>query len=334
MFCRESLLPVVETATRVEDGTPVVFGEIWPWYVDEGLVEGDNETIAVGSSELDDPGVNGDELAALLDEREAAGTEDGVAGLVRPGVDGARALAADEDKLDAFVVKGDNVSVGVVDVYGVREDPDTARDDELNEPAIAAVEDEEGIGEGTRVGVDIVEVVMVGVEDGIEDGMNEEREGNVVAASEGVLEVELGVDVKVEVGEVEGDGEVEIVCSLAVEEIPFPNGAWIEGALDVVGAVEDVGTLDDASAVEDVHSQAGVTGMTVNRPSSSSSSSSPPPPPSFRRAVGVSDTVGAVDDMILAAVGRLDDAASWPGVSERVIGLAKHDQAMAKRAAK
>lgn len=115
---------------------------------------------------------------------------------------------------------------------------------------------------------------------------------------------------------------------MAAEEAAFPNGSWIEEALDVVAAIEDVGTVEDASAVEEVNSHVGVTGMTVNPPSSSAS------PPSFRRAVGVSETVGAFDDTPLATIAPLDDSASWPGTSERAIGPAEHDHARVKRAAK
>lgn len=35
MCCRESLLSVVETATGLEDGTPVVCKEVGGWYVED-----------------------------------------------------------------------------------------------------------------------------------------------------------------------------------------------------------------------------------------------------------------------------------------------------------
>lgn len=98
--------------------------------------------------------------------------------------------------------------------------------------------------------------------------------------------------------------------------------------LEVVAAIGSVGTVEDASAVEEVNSHVGVTGMTVNPPSSSAS------PPSFRRTVGASGTIGAVDDTTLATIAPLDDPAPWPGASERAIGPAEHDQARVKRAAK
>ena len=45
MCCRESLLSVVDTATGVEDGTPVVSREVGGWYV-EDLARGEEETVS------------------------------------------------------------------------------------------------------------------------------------------------------------------------------------------------------------------------------------------------------------------------------------------------
>lgn len=159
--------------------------------------------------------------------------------------------------------------------------------------------------------------------------MDEEVEIDGVATSDGCVATELGLEVEVDVGEVAKDGAIELVCSMAVEEIAFPASTWVEVVLDVAGSDDDDDTVEDASAVEDVNNHEGVTGMTVNPPSSSLSS-----PLSFRRGAGVSDTVREVEDTVLMTSGTVDDAASCPGASERAIGPAEHGQARAKRVAK
>lgn len=223
----------------------------------------------------------------------------------------------------------EDVSGGVDEVLGVEEDPVTTAGREIDAPAIVVDEDGEGMREDTRVDVEAV-VDTVDEDCGVEDGIDEEREGDVVAASEGgaELELELGLEVEVEVGEVDEDGTVELDSSLAVDESAFPVSAGVKEELDVVGAVEGGSSVEDASTVEDVSSQEGVTGMTVNPPSSSSS------PLSFWRAAGAPNTIEVVDDKTFVASGTLDGTASWPGASERAIGPAEQDHARAKKAVK
>jgi hypothetical protein len=110
-------------------------------------------------------------------------------------------------------------------------------------------------------------VDAVDEEGGVEDRMDKGVEGDVVAVSEG-RELELGLEVEVEIGNVDEGGMVELDSSLVVDDTALPNRAGFKAELDVVGAV------DDASMVEDVSSHVGVTGMTVNPPSSSSSPAS------------------------------------------------------------
>ena len=53
MCCRESLLSVAETATGVEDGTPVVCREVGSWYVEDfARVEEENVFFVPCASEL------------------------------------------------------------------------------------------------------------------------------------------------------------------------------------------------------------------------------------------------------------------------------------------
>lgn len=295
--------------------------------MEELFVKNDGKLVVPELWEPDGLDVCGDELAVMLDKREVAGAEEGITGLVLPPVDGASVLAVKFDELIVEVVKGEDVSVDIVELSGLEEDKAAASEGELDEPATVRADDEERTGEVTRVEVEIDVVDTVAADDGVAD-TNVELAGDVVAASERVVEEELEVDVEVELGEVVADGGGELVWSLTAEEPAFAGDAWIEMTLDVVAAIEDVGIVEDASAVEEVNSHVGVTGMTVNPPSS------PASPPSFRRAVGAPETIGALDDTTLVTIAPLDDTASWPGPSERAIGPAEHDQARVKSAAK
>ncbi|KAJ5364283.1 uncharacterized protein N7496_009996 [Penicillium cataractarum] len=255
----------------------------------------------------------------------AAGTSDEGTGLEELGVDVEEELAVGKDELTRVVAKTEDVSGSVDEVLGVEEDPVTTAGRGPEEPEIVDDDDGEGMREDARVDVEAV-VGTVDKDGGVEDEIDEEREGVVVAASDGGAELELGLEVEVEVGEVDEDGTVELDSSLAVDEAAFPPSAGVKEELDVVGAVEDGDSVEDASTVEDVRSHVGVTGMTVNPPSSSSS------PLSFWRAAGAPDTIEVVDDTAFVASGTLDETASWPGASERAIGPAEQDHAKAKRA--
>jgi hypothetical protein len=257
-------------------------------------------------------------------------------------VDDVTALAADKDELAGVGVETEEFCAGVVEVSIVEEDPVTATETDLDERVTAGGEDEEWAKVDAEVEVDAEVVDAVGVEEDVKDWMIEEVDDDVVAASEVGVELELGVEIELDVGEVElddaevGEAEggkaeegdaVELACSLAADETAFPNTSGATVELDVGATVEE-DTVEDASAVEDVNSHEGVTGITVIPPSSPSSL------PSFRRAAGVSTTVEAVDNPVLVASKVLDDAGSCPGASERAIGPAEHEQARAKRATK
>lgn len=103
--------------------------------------------------------------------------------------------------------------------------------------------------------------------------MDEGVEEDVVAAPEGG-ELELKLEVEVKIGNVDEGGMVELDSSPVVDETALPDRAGVNAELDVVGAVEDGSSVEDASTLEDVSSHVGVTGMTVNPPSSSSSPTS------------------------------------------------------------
>lgn len=220
--------------------------------------------------ELWDPGcldVCEDELAIMLDKRGVVGVEEAITGCVVPAVGGASMLAVKLDELIVGVVKGEDVSVDIVEL-SLEEDPATASGAELDESAAVRADDEERIGEVTRVEAEVDVVSTVAAPDGVAD-TNVELAGDMVVASERVVEVELEPDAEVKLGEVVGDGGSEFVWSLTAEETAFADDTWIEMTLEVVAAIENVGT------VEEVNSHVGVTGMTVNPPSSSAL------PPSF-----------------------------------------------------
>lgn len=172
--------------------------------MEEPFVKNDGEIVVPGLWEAGGLDVCGDELAVMLDKRGVAGAE-GITGFVLPAMGDASVLAVETDELIVEVVNGEDDSVDIVERSGVEADPITTSEDGLDEPAVMRAEEEERIGEVTRAGVEVDEVDTVAVEDGVVE-TNVELAGDVVAASEGVVEVEVVVDVEVELGEVEADG--------------------------------------------------------------------------------------------------------------------------------
>ena len=192
--------------------------------MEELFAKNDGRLVVPELWEPDGLGVCGDGLAVMLDKRGVAGAEEGITGLVLPAVGGASVLTVKLDELIVGVVKGEDVSVDIVELSGLEEDPATRSEGVLDEPAAVRADDEERIGEITGVEVEVDVVDTVAVEDGVADP-NVELAGDVVAASERVVEVELEVDVEVELGEVVADGGGELVWSLTAEETAFTDDA-------------------------------------------------------------------------------------------------------------
>ena len=214
-------------------------------------------------------------------------------------------LAADTDELGCVVDEKGDVSAADGEIPNIDEDIVTIKGNELDDLEITDSEDEAEIAEGTSEAADVGVEDVVGVEVVVEDEMDEEVKVDGVAASDDCAATELGLEVEDDVGRVEEDGAIEFVCSICVEENAFPASTWVEVVLDVVGTDDEYDSMEDASAVEVVNNHVGVTGMTVNPPSSALSS-----PLFLRRAAGVPDTVREVNDTVLVTSGRVDDAAS------------------------
>jgi hypothetical protein len=128
-------------------------------------------------------------------------------------VDDVTALATDKDELAGVGVETEEFCAGVVEVSIVEENPVTATETDLDERVTAGGVDEEWAKMDAEVEVDAEVVDAVGVEEDVKDWMIEEVDDDVVAASEVGVELELGVEIELDVGEVELDdaevGEAE-----------------------------------------------------------------------------------------------------------------------------